>query len=97
MKKAPFDPIIRHQTSRGKRCIRFLILITLWLFVALIVVANVSFSLGLYSDTLVSLYLLLNLQPHAAHHILALIGWLLIIVPLFCGWRWWLLRKAASK
>ncbi|MFC6260479.1 hypothetical protein [Levilactobacillus fujinensis] len=93
MKKTPFNPVIRHKTSRLSRYMRGLILIMLWLFVGLIVVANISFSLGLYSDDLVSLYLLLNLQPHAAHHILALIGWLLVIVPLYCGWRWLRLRK----
>jgi len=97
MKNTPFDPVIRHQTSRLSHWLRVLILTTLWLFVGLIIVANISFSLGLYSDDLVSLYLLLNLQPHAAHHILVLIGWLLVIVPLFCGWRWLRIRKEGVK
>ncbi|KRK88155.1 hypothetical protein FC99_GL000644 [Levilactobacillus koreensis JCM 16448] len=97
MKNTPFNPVIRHQTSRRSHWLRCLILVTLWLFVGLIVVANISFSLGLYSDDLVSLYLLLNLQPHAARHILMLIGWLLIVIPIFCGWRWHQLRKEADK
>lgn len=97
MKIPNFDPIVRHQTSRASRIIRATILIALWLFVALIVFANISFTLGWYSDGLVSLYLLLNLQPHANNDIFILIGLLLLIVPAYCGWRWVQLTKGARS
>ncbi|AYM01979.1 hypothetical protein [Levilactobacillus yiduensis] len=93
MKNPNFDPIVRHQTSRTSRILRAVVLIALWLFIALVVFANISFSLGWYSDGLVSLYLLLNLQPHANNAILLLIGVLLLIVPVYCGWRWTRLTK----
>lgn len=93
MKNPNFDPIVRHQTNRTSRILRTVILIALWLFIALVVFANISFSLGWYSDGLVSLYLLLNLQPHANNAILLLIGVLLLVVPAYCGWRWTRLTK----
>ncbi|MFC6290281.1 hypothetical protein [Levilactobacillus angrenensis] len=93
MKNPNFDPIVRHQTSRGSRVLRAVILIALWLFIALVVFANISFSLGWYSDGLVSLYLLLNLQPHANNAILILIGVLLLIVPAYGCFRWVHLTK----
>ncbi len=88
---------MRHQTSRLSRVIRAIVLIALWLFVALVVFANISFTLGWYSDGLVSLYLLLNLQPHANNSILLLIGLMLLIVPVYCGWRWVHLTKEARS
>jgi hypothetical protein len=93
VKNPKFDPIVRHQTSRASRICRAVILIALWLFIALVVFANISFSLGWYSDGLVSLYLLLNLQPHANNAILMLIGVLLLIVPIYGGLRWAHLTK----
>ncbi|WP_261810095.1 hypothetical protein [Levilactobacillus humaensis] len=93
MQKQPMDPIIRHQTSRFSRYVRGLVLTALWGFVAMIVLANISFKAGWYSDTLVSLYLLFNLKAHADDHLLALMGLLLILVPIYAGWRWVCLRK----
>ncbi|WP_125764780.1 hypothetical protein [Levilactobacillus mulengensis] len=97
MKLQNFDPVIRHKTSRTSRVIRAILLIVLWVFVALVVFANISFSLGWYSDGLVSLYLVLNLQPHANNSLLILIGILLLIVPVYCGWRWHQLTKEARS
>jgi len=93
MQKKSFKPIVRHQTSQWSRFGRGIILVGLWTFVVAVLLANVSFSLGWYSDTLVSLYLLLNLRLHANDHLLVLIGLLLILVPSYCGWRWIQLTK----
>lgn len=93
MSRNSFDPIVRHRTSRRSQIVRGIILIVLWAFVIGVVLANLSFVLGWYSDPLVSLYLLLNLKIHANDHLMLLIGLLLIVVPSYCVWRWIHLTK----
>lgn len=93
MRRTPASPIIRRQTSFGSRLLRAVVLIALWGFIALVVVTNLGFSLGWYNDTLVSLYLLFNLKAHANSAFLLLALGLIIIVPLYCAWRWLHLRK----
>lgn len=97
MAKEPMSPIIRRQTSWLSRWIRAIILVALWAFIGLVVVANIGFNLGWYSDTLVSLYLLFNLKAHANTGLLMIIGLLLIVIPLYCGWRLYRLRKEAAR
>ncbi|WP_367295429.1 hypothetical protein [Levilactobacillus yonginensis] len=92
-KQTNFDPVIRHQTGHTSHLIRIIILIALWIFVALVVCMNIAFKLGIYSDSLVSIYLLLNLTPHANDGFLALIGCLLIIAPIYCIYRWIHIKK----
>lgn len=88
MKKAGFYPIIHHQTNHISRLIRRLILVALWVFVSLIIFANIGFHLRWYSDNLVSLYLLLNLRPHADTQLFWLMGSLLIAVWGYGLYRW---------
>ena len=88
-KREKFSPIIRRQTSWHSRSTRGLVLVVLWGFIALVVLANLGFSLGWYSDSLVSLYLLFNLKVHGDSNLLFFIGWLIILTPIYCGWRWY--------
>ena len=44
---------------------------------------------GWYSDSLVSLYLLFNLKVHGDNQLLVFIGWLIVLTPVYCGWRWY--------
>ncbi|QMU09035.1 hypothetical protein [Levilactobacillus suantsaii] len=90
------SPIIRRQTSWVSRSLRGLVLIVLWAFIVLVVVTNLGFSLGWYNDTLVSLYLLFNLQAHANSAFLWLILGLLISTPLYCIGRWCYLKGGKS-
>ena len=87
-KREKFAPIIRRQTSWRSRSTRGLVLVALWGFIALVVLANIGFSLGWYSDSLVSLYLLFNLKVHGDNQLLVFIGWLIVLTPVYCGWRW---------
>lgn len=87
-KRTRFSPIIRRQTSWHSRSTRGLVLVALWGFIALVVLANLGFNLGWYSDSLVSLYLLFNLKLNGDHQLLFLIGCLAVLTPIYCAWRW---------
>ena len=88
MKKKGFYPIIRHRTSNFSRLIRYGVLVALWFFVFLIIYANVGFHLRWYSDNLVSLYLLFNLQTHADTQLFWLMGILFLVVCGYALYRW---------
>ena len=88
-----FSPIIRRDTTWRSRGTRGVILVVLWGFIALVVLANLGFGLGWYSDSLVSLYLLFNLKVHGDIQLLLFIGILAVLTPIFCGWRWYRLSQ----
>ncbi|KJW12696.1 hypothetical protein [Levilactobacillus spicheri] len=87
-KRGNFSPIIRRHTSWHSRSFRGIILVLLWGFIALVVLANLGFSLGWYNDSLVSLYLLFNLKIHGDNQLLLFIAALIVLTPIYCGWRW---------
>lgn len=86
--------IIRKKTSRPRTVGRSLILLALWLFVAFVIVVNVSFILHIYSDSLVSFYLLLNLDYKLYGIVIGIIALVSLVVGLYAAMR---LRKLRGR
>ena len=86
--------VIRKQTSRPRTLGRGLLLAALWLFVAFVIVVNISFILHIYSDSLVSFYLLLNLDYKLYGLVIGIIAVVSLIVGLYSARR---LRKLRGR
>ncbi|MFC6182197.1 hypothetical protein [Lactiplantibacillus daowaiensis] len=86
--------IIRKQTSHRRTLGRVLILAALWLFVAFVIVVNLGFIFHVYSDTLVSFYLLMNLD-YKLYGIV--VGTIVVVSLLIWAYSAWRLRKLRGK
>ncbi|WP_318765679.1 hypothetical protein [Lactiplantibacillus carotarum] len=86
--------IIRKRTSRPRTLGRILLLTALWIFVAFVIVVNVSFIFHVYSDSLVSFYLLLNLDYQLYGIVIGIIALVSLVVGLYAAMR---LRKLRGR
>ena len=86
--------IIRKQTSHRRTWGRVVILTALWLFVAFVIIVNFSFIFHLYSDSLVSFYLLMNLDYQLYGIVLGVIVTVSLIIWGYAAWR---LRQLRGK
>jgi len=69
-------------------------LVVLWLFVAFVLVTNFSFIFHIYSDSLVSFYLLMNLDYRLYGIVIGLIVVVSLLVWAYAAWR---LRQLRGK
>ena len=85
--------VIRKRIGPVKSLAHLILFALLWLFVVAIVVINLGFITGYYSDTMVSFYLLFNLNQVLYRKILVAIAVLVIIVIVYCLIRTIQLRR----
>ncbi len=81
--KDPRSLIIRKRPSIWARLRRAAILLVLWLITGFIIYINVCFLLGVYSDALVSDYLVLNLSLHLYKTLAILVIIVAILITFF--------------
>ncbi|VDG18994.1 hypothetical protein [Lactiplantibacillus mudanjiangensis] len=86
--------VIRKQTSAHRTGGRILLIAAMWLFVIFVVVVNLAFIFHVYSDTLVSFYLLMNLDYQLYGIVVGIIVLVSLIVWGYAAWR---LRKLRGK
>ncbi|RRK11484.1 hypothetical protein D1831_01990 [Lactiplantibacillus garii] len=79
--------VIRKKTSRPRTLGRVIMLVALWFFVAFVIVVNLSFIFHVYSDSLVSFYLLLNLDYKLYGIVLGIIALVSLAVGLYAAMR----------
>ncbi|EHO49970.1 hypothetical protein [Lentilactobacillus kisonensis] len=88
--------IIRRRSSLLTNLRRALILIALWVVAGYVIYINVCFLFNVYSDALVSDYLVLNLSFHSYAIFALLVLAVAIIMIVFGWWRIHQLEKRAK-
>lgn len=79
--------VIRKKTSQPRTLGRICLLTALWVFVAFVIIVNVSFMLHVYSDSLVSFYLLLNLNYQLYGIVVGIIALIVLLVGVYASLR----------
>ncbi|ETY73679.1 hypothetical protein [Lactiplantibacillus fabifermentans] len=88
--------VIRKKTGLWRSLGRNTLLTLLWLFVFFVIITNISFIMHIYSDTLVSFYLLLNLNYNLYGLVIGGIVVIALVIWVYSAWRLRQLRGRQS-
>ncbi len=85
--------IVRKELGFLRKSFHFLLYLLMWLFILFIILVNVNFLLGYYSDDMVSFYLLFNLDYGLYTQLIVAMIILIVITAIYSTFRLRYLRR----